>query len=136
MSDTAMAEVFLDLGSTMIHHKEMKKVIEFFQGENQLMNYLYKNQSQIVHPNEISRDLSISQARVALLLNRLEKDGYIVREIDPNDLRKTIVGLTDIGVEESYARKQESINYVLGFIHKVGKKDCQKLINISKKFSD
>ena len=47
----------------------------------------------------ISEKLGISTARVAVLLKKLEAKGTISRLRDPADARKTLVQLTDSGME-------------------------------------
>lgn len=40
-----------------------------------------------------------STARIAVVLNTLEKKGYITRAIDPSDRRRVLVSLTPAGAE-------------------------------------
>ena len=52
------------------------------------------------HVSEIHQDLHISKPAVSQALNSLEKRGYIIRTIDPDDRRKITVRVTGAGEAE------------------------------------
>ena len=58
------------------------------------------------HVSEIHQDLHISKPAVSQALNSLEKRGYIVRTIDPDDRRKITVRVTGAGEAELEAARQ------------------------------
>ena len=63
-----------------------------------VMRLLYMEKEPIT-AGAISEKLGISTARVAVLLKKLEAKGTISRLRDPADARKTLVQLTDSGME-------------------------------------
>ena len=53
--------------------------------------YDHKQMSQV----EICRDLEMDKSTVAKMLSRLEKDGFITKSVNPDDIRSFRVTLTD-----------------------------------------
>ena len=84
------------------------------RGEFGLLAYL-KYQQNGCTAGEISRELSVSTARVAFSLNVLESKGYIVRKLDPNDKRKVLVFLTEMG-ETKIQEETDNVIKLLTFI--------------------
>ncbi len=58
---------------------------------------ILKGSTSQVSARKISEIMGVSEARVAVLLRKMEKRGYIIREKDSNDGRITIVKLTSNG---------------------------------------
>ena len=52
-----------------------------------------------ITPVELARDAMISTSAVAQRLNKLEGRGLVLREVNPDDGRGTLVSLTDAGRE-------------------------------------
>ncbi len=48
---------------------------------------------------EIGRELNLDRSSVAKMLDRLEKDDLIKKEVNPKDVRAYLVSLTDKGAE-------------------------------------
>lgn len=63
---------------------------------------ILKESTSLVTAKKISEIMCVSEARIAVLLRKTEKRGYIIREKDSNDGRITIVKLTSNG--EMYAQ--------------------------------
>lgn len=55
------------------------------------------SQSEEITASDISKAISLSQATVTGVLDRLEKRGYIVRKRSDRDRRRTLVGITQLG---------------------------------------
>ena len=50
-----------------------------------------------VHQKELVEELKINPSSVSELISKLQSDGYIVRTVDPNDKRATLIRLTELG---------------------------------------
>lgn len=50
-----------------------------------------------VRQKALGEELEISPAAVSELVSKLERDGYVTREIDPDDKRATLIKLTEKG---------------------------------------
>lgn len=120
MSPTLIAENLLDVGAEILRKRETKKVLDFLQGESQVLNFLYKHRNEGIYPKKISENLLVSPARIALLLNKLEHEGFIKRKQDIRDSRRTMIILTDDGIKELKRRKKESIECLSRLIEEVG----------------
>ena len=73
------------------------------QGENPVLKMLYKakEKNEEVTPSQISKKFFISTARVARLLNQLEKKEFIYRSKSKTDTRITIINLTKTGEKKA-----------------------------------
>ncbi|MGN0383654.1 MAG: MarR family winged helix-turn-helix transcriptional regulator [Eubacterium sp.] len=89
-----------------------------------------------ITPGEISTFTGVSSARVAVVLNNLEKKGYIVRESDLNDRRKIIVRVTQYGMEYANAKMQEGIKMLKNIFEAIGEDDAREFVRIVKKMHD
>ena len=85
---------------------------------------------------EVREYLSVSKAAVSQMLNSLEKRGYIVREIDPNNRRNIIVILTEEGKNAYGKKNQEFYNRFEMVIQGIGEKDVSQFIAMINKMSD
>ena len=50
-----------------------------------------------LHPSELSNHLAVTRNTVSTLLGGLERQGYITRELDPEDKRRFVIRLTPVG---------------------------------------
>jgi DNA-binding MarR family transcriptional regulator len=50
-----------------------------------------------LRPSEVAQEMQITKQSVNELLGHLERLGYLVRELDPNDSRARIIRLTNAG---------------------------------------
>lgn len=85
---------------------------------------------------EVREYLSVSKAAVSQMLNSLEKRGYIVREIDPNNRRNIIVILTEEGKTVFEKKNQEFYDRFEMVIRGIGEKDVSQFIAMINKMSD
>jgi DNA-binding MarR family transcriptional regulator len=85
--------------------------------------------------SEVARQVSLKQATVTDILNRLERNGLVLREKDTNDRRQVIVKATDVGkklletapspLQETFLEKFEDLenwkqNMILASLQLVG----------------
>ncbi len=94
-----------------------------------VLRYLY-DQGGSASPGEICALMNVTTARVTALLNELEEDHLIVREIAPRDRRRVCVKLTDKGrhsVEQWNRRSREGTERLLD---KIGEEDAEALLRI------
>lgn len=68
------------------------------EGQNLVLIIL--SHHNLLTPTEIGRRMNIRSAAVAELLNKLEKNGFVKRVKDKDDLRKTRVEITEKGLEK------------------------------------
>ncbi len=77
--------------------------------------------------SEISKQLHITSPSVTQIINKLEKDDIVLRNIDPSDRRAVNIRLTDKGIQVvSEAKAVLSATFV-GLIDFLGEEDSQRL---------
>ena len=104
-----------------------------------LMREVAENTKDVYNPSaltEVREYLSVSKDAVSQMLNSLEKRGYILREIDPNNRRNIIVILTDEGRTAFEKRNQEFYDRFEMVIRGIGEKDVSQFIEMINKMSD
>ena len=85
-------------------------------------------EKQAIAPSELGDILKISRPAVTAQLNRLEKLGYVQREMDPHDKRRVQVQCTEKGrtiLHDGYVHLQQ-VNHTL--IETMGKEKTEELI--------
>lgn len=97
-----------------------------------ILNYLFEHNTETV-AGDLSRDLNISTARVAVLLKKMEFRGFIKKYKSDKDMRKTIVVITNKGKKALNKLKIKLVNEMNALIEKVGIEDIETFLKISKK---
>lgn len=124
-----LAKQFLHNSYQFQSRSHQKKIDETMQGETFALLYILK-QGSVVLPSEISNEMNISSARVAAILNSLEKKGLITRSIDKNDRRKILVNLTQEGIVLAKQHEEMAINMTARMLGLLGEHDAKELVRI------
>ena len=103
---------------------------DFNRGEIGVLGYLVFDKNMVTS-GELSEKLDVTTARMASILNSLENKGYIKRNIDIYDKRKTLVAITDMGVTLAYKIKKEMTNKIITLVKEIGYDDIKEYIRIS-----
>ncbi len=85
---------------------------------------------------QVQEKILSSSGTIPLIINNLEKRGYIVKNIDSKDKRKCILQITNLGkqlVEEVYPENEQQIIEVMKCW---SDKEQQQLASLLKKFGD
>lgn len=83
-----------------------------------------------IRPGELSEMSGFSTANIAMSLKTLENKGYITREIDKTDRRRTFVSATELGLEVHNKRAAEYMNGIVRLFQDLGEKDSLDYIRI------
>jgi MarR family transcriptional regulator, organic hydroperoxide resistance regulator len=81
-----------------LHRMRAHQLLEslgLYQGQPQVLRQLWHEEG--LTQREIAAHLKITPATMTKMLQRMEKSGFIVRRIDPDDQRISRVYLTDAG---------------------------------------
>lgn len=130
-----LANDFLETNIKLKQFNPQQKIDESSKGESFCLLYL-KEIMQEASPNELSCEMRISTARVAVILNTLEKKGFITREINKEDRRKIIIKLTSKGNKEAEKYKDDVIGEIIKMFKLIGLKDSKELIRITDKIKN
>lgn len=99
-------------------------------GIGAMLFYLSKAKSAVT-AGDISENLKVSTARVAVLIKKLEANGLIIKSQLPTDARVSIITLTDCGKQTIYKLEQDIRQKIGEVIDKVGIDRLTEFINIS-----
>lgn len=130
MKPTAQ-DVYLLLGNS-----KLKVISETFQDGFTGMFVVLKildNAKKELSAGDISQTFGVTTARTAVILNTLEKKGYIIKNKSDSDARKTIVKLTDEGLIALNERKQKIINAIEELMSNLSDKDIKSFYKVLQK---
>lgn len=99
MDYMTLAKEFIDLRSASQSIRIERETVKMMKGELFVLLYLHKYNG-VAYPKDLSKAMSATTARVAVILNHLEAKQFIIRQNDPNDSRQTIINITEKGQEE------------------------------------
>lgn len=126
----ALAEEFL---KTISVPGKLKHQRGSMKSDNFILFFIATKET--VLPKEISEELSITQARVTNVLNKLANDGFITRETDPLDRRRVIVKITDKGREKGQKEREIFINKAAKLFEALGEEDARQYVRIMGKIA-
>jgi len=135
MDYTNLAKQFLKLKMSEPNHPHKAAVNDEIRGEHIVLSYLIEVQKG-ASPGELATFGSVSTARIASILNQLEKKGFITRKTDPKDRRKSIVNITENGQERGLEKKTAAINHISTMLQYLGEEDASALIRIMARIHD
>ncbi len=115
--------------------KLLSSVDETEKGIGFILAFLNDSDGEVI-AGDISREMNVTTARVAALLKNMEKNGLITREGSDSDGRRTVVKITGKGTVLSEKKRAELLARTELLIEKVGKKDLEDFIRISRKIRD
>lgn len=98
-------------------------------GERAVLFSLDKGSSPL-SAGEIASTLSVSTARVAVVLKSLAKKSFVLVTADKTDKRKTLVSLTQEGKNFIESQKQKLVDRTSKLLEILGKKDAKNFVRI------
>ena len=99
------------------------------------LNYLMLH-NHSAYPKDLSHSMGVSSARVAALLNHLEKEGFIQRRPDLKDNRQVIVLITDKGIQAICQKRERILDMIARALESLGPEDAQTLLRIQQKLAE
>jgi len=128
-------EVMNAIQKIRARHRERRHSEESNSGRGMILNYLYAHGGQAT-PGELRDHMKVTTPRVTVILNELEQEKLIVREIADYDRRRVCVNLTEHGrqsVEQRRMRRREQIGRL---VDRLGEEDTQALLRICRVLDD
>ncbi|WP_427813337.1 MarR family winged helix-turn-helix transcriptional regulator [Enterococcus sp. 22-H-5-01] len=86
------------------------------------------------NPKYLADTSNLSTARIAAVLNNLEKRGLVIRTMDPDDRRRINVSLTEAGKKVAKSEKQEMRAKIIQVFELMGEEDTKKYLELTAKF--
>ena len=78
--------------------------------------------------NQISQELSLSRARLASIIKKLQKKDFVNVKLDEFDKRKMMLNLTENGFQYIVNLEEKRINSYSLFIKEIGDEKANKII--------
>ncbi len=127
-----IAEELLEVRAKLNREKSQRDINDFGRGELYALSYIALHPPYIYSKN-LSRDMSVSSARIAALFNNMENKGLISRMSDESDNRQTIIKITPEGEKILKDKKNELVDSLVKILKNLGEDDATELLRIHKK---
>lgn len=85
---------------------------------------------------EICRDLEMDKSTVAKMLSRLEKDGFVTKSVNPDDVRSFRVALTDKAIALVPQAREIHKNWIDAITSKLTDLEKRNFLELLKKAAD
>ena len=122
----------LDQLRTCVPRDFFTRLDELHKGTGFLLAYLDMAEGEVC-AGDIAKEMNVSTARIAAILKKMEKSGFIQRRTGADDARKTVVTLTKLGRAWIQKTKDQMLNRVELLLERVGKEDVWEFIRLSQK---
>ena len=127
-----LAERLVDQTELLFRNGPQKQIGKHAQGECFVLRCLARSPKPLL-PSDLSAMMQSSTARIAVVLNTLEKKGYITRAIDPADRRRVLVSLTSVGAEYVRSIRQQLRQRMQRLLAELGEADAEEYLRITER---
>lgn len=127
-----LAERFVDQTELLFRNGPQKQIGKHAQGECFVLRCLARSTKPLL-PSDLSTMAQSSTARIAVVLNTLEKKGYVTRAIDPTDRRRVLVSLTPAGAEYIHGVRQQMRQRMRQLLEELGEADAKEYLRITER---
>lgn len=134
MSTREEARAFLRKMCSCTPKPLFSKVEEVDRGTGFVLAYLEESDGE-VFAGDLARELRVSTARIAALLNKLENKELVERSRSASDARRTVVKITPKGIEYTAQIKEQILDKVEILLDKVGKEDMSEFLRICREIT-
>ncbi len=105
------------------------------QGINFVLAFLVKADGKVT-PGDIAKGLNVSTARIAVILNKMEKNNLIIRHTSTEDARQIEVEITPEGITRAAEIRKQILKKIDILLDKVGYEELREFILISQKIKN
>ncbi|MGN0658967.1 MAG: MarR family winged helix-turn-helix transcriptional regulator [Emergencia sp.] len=126
-----LAQELAEISKTMLKIAEYRKLSDSNQGEGVLLGCLRRHGGEAT-PAELSGAMKVSSARIAVLLNKMEQKGLVVRQNNPASGRSTIVRLLPEGRELSETQEADFNRKLIAFFEMIGEEKAVLFVELQK----
>ena len=135
MDYQAMAEELLEIQISVQLASINQRISKLSQGMYFALQYLLAH-GGAAHPRELSQGMSVSSARVAALLNRMEEQGLIKRSADAKDNRQIITSITEKGIGMLEKTRRQLLDDMAKTLEAIGPEDTLTYLRIRHKIAE
>lgn len=117
-------------------HKPIKDdTLGYGQGQNRILIYLSDHPDGVLS-GDLSSEVHVGTGRIGNALKEMERKGLVKRFDDTNDRRKTIVKITEQGLQLAEKRRNEFISLNKMIIEKIGYDEFYHFLLTFKKIAE
>ena len=132
MDCEVLAEMLVDQTELLFRHGPHKLIGKNARGECFVLRCLARSKAPLL-PSDLSEQSHASTARIAVVLNTLEKKGLISRATDPTDRRRILVSLTNVGQEYVAVVRTQLREDMKHLLEELGEQDAREYLRITKR---
>jgi DNA-binding MarR family transcriptional regulator len=114
----------------MISHGPLRQVQGVTQGEMALLGFLQAGGAPMA-PTDLAEKLGLTTARIANILNSLERKGLVLRSHDATDRRRVEVSITSQGSALLRSNLDEAISGLSELVRELGIEDAREFARIT-----
>lgn len=129
--DELAQELFLC--TALIKRGPMKELKPLTEGEMYVLGWLTFGCGERVTPTAISEAMNLSTARVANVLNSLERKELVRRERCSRDRRRVYLTVTEKGRALAEDGREHALEAIRAMLTALGKEDAETLVRISRR---
>ena len=112
----------------------IKNAEELLKGEVPVLCHI--GEKEQITPTELAHKFSLTTARIATILNRLEDKQLIVREHDNKDRRKVYIHLTEAGQKLAAEKIDELHKNLDNLLQALGEEDAKEYLRLTKRVAE
>ena len=136
MDYTALALVLDEAYAKMRLKPPKNKYADLTHGGEMFALHIIVTFGAPVSPGELSLECGVSTARIATALKSLEGKGFILRETDTEDRRRTLVTATELGREISGRFEALRRTTLEDMLRELGEHDANEYVRLMGRVSD
>ena len=129
MDYEALSKEFLQVIYKYHQMRSQQQLNSAVHGETFVLQYIASHDNATM-PSDISKVMCVSSARIATVLNSLENKGLIIRQIDKQDRRRTILKLTPDGQQKASECSHELLDVARRMLEYLGEEDAKNCVRI------
>jgi DNA-binding MarR family transcriptional regulator len=112
----------------------VEEMLKRFKGEGFILAFL--SDGGVLIPSDLSAEMGVSSARIAVVLRSLESKGLVTRATDESDHRRVLVSITDAGRERAETAVAEGRSNVERAFREMGEPDTREFLRTMRLFLD
>ena len=128
-----MAEQYAEQLGSRMHLQMDREVAHTMHNEGYILRFLKRHGA--AHPKELSDLLMVSTARMAVILNGLERKGLIARSRDAADNRQKTVVITEAGSATLEQRYRHLLTFFAESFRELGEEDAREFLRLNEKLA-
>ena len=130
------AEKILDQMMDARPFNEQGNISTLSKGEAFVLFLLWKDSRRLIKAGDIASEAEISTARVAVILNSLEKKELVCRLKSKSDSRVTYISMTGKGADYVSAKREKAISAILCVCDEIGEDEFRHYLETSRRIKN